>query len=86
MKLGIYSLQRVLFDGEAREVTCMTTSGEITVLDHHEPLITILGKGVARVVDADRKEHFVPVRSGFLEIDVNNQAKLLVEEDVPATR
>ncbi len=86
MKLGVYSLQKVLFEGEAREVTCMTQSGEITVLDHHEPLITLLAKGVAKVIDADRKEHFVPVRAGFLEVDANNQAKLLVEEDVPVAQ
>jgi F0F1-type ATP synthase epsilon subunit len=83
MKLGIYSLQRVLFDGEAREVNCMTTSGEISVLDHHEPLISLLGKGVIKVVDAEHKDHFIPARSGFLEIDANNQAKLLIEEDLP---
>ena len=83
MKLGVYSLRGVLFEGEAREVSCMTLAGEITVLDHHEPLISILAKGVVKVIDADRKEHYIPARSGFLEIDSNNQAKLLIEEDAP---
>ncbi len=80
MKLGVYSLQKVLFEGDAREVTCVTQAGEITFLDHHEPLISILSKGVMKITDKDRKKHFIPVRSGFLEIDSNNTAKLLVEE------
>ncbi len=82
MKLGVYSLQKVLFEGEARSVTCVTKAGEITFLDHHEPLISILAKGVMKIADKDRREHYIPVRSGFLEIDSNNTAKLLVEEDV----
>lgn len=80
MKLGIYSLQRILFEGDAREVTCVTQAGEITFLDHHEPLISILAKGVMKVIDGDRKEHYIPAKSGFLEIDADNTAKILIEE------
>jgi len=82
MQIGVYSLKKVLFRGEAREITCHTKSGEITILDHHEPLISILGKGVMKIVDDAGKEHFVPVQSGFLEVRANNQARFLVEEAV----
>jgi F-type H+-transporting ATPase subunit epsilon len=81
MKLGVYSLQKVLFQGNAKSVNCHTRSGEITILDHHEPLISILEKGtITIIVDKDQREIYIPVDSGFLEIDSESQAKFLVEE------
>ena len=81
MYLGIYSLEKVLFRGEASSVNCNTESGEITILDHHRPLISLLAKGVVKVIDAERKEHYIPVHSGFVEVRKGNEAKMLVEED-----
>ena len=81
MHLGIYSLEKVLFRGEASLVNCPTESGEITILDHHRPLISLLKKGIVKVIDDQKKEHYVPVVSGFLEVRPGNLAKLLVEEE-----
>jgi F-type H+-transporting ATPase subunit epsilon len=80
MQLGVYSLEKVLFNGEAREVNCNTKSGEITILDHHEPLISILDKGVMKIVDENKQEHYIQVQSGFLEVREGNTARFLVEE------
>ena len=81
MQLGVYSLDKVLYHGEAREVNCRTKSGEITILDHHEPLISVLTKGTMKIIDENQKEFYIPVSSGFLEINSRNQAKILVEEE-----
>lgn len=80
MKVGVYSLQKVLFQGDAKSVNLNTRAGEITILDHHEPLISILEKGTITILDKDQQEIFIPVASGFLEVDSNSQAKILVEE------
>ena len=82
MQLGVYSLEKILYHGDAIEVNCRTKSGEITILDHHEPLISILDKGVVKIIDSDHKEHYVPVVSGFLEVNSRNELKLLVEESI----
>ncbi len=79
MKLGVYSLQKVLFQGDAKSVNCNTRSGEITILDDHEPLISILEKGTIVIVDKEGQEWYIPVSSGFLEVDKGSQAKILVE-------
>ncbi len=79
MKLGVYSLQKVLFQGDAKSVNCNTRSGEITILDHHEPLISILEKGTITIVDHNHQETYIPVTSGFLEVDSGSHAKILVE-------
>ncbi|HTY39608.1 MAG TPA: hypothetical protein VMC43_00750 [Candidatus Paceibacterota bacterium] len=80
MKVGIYSLKKTLFEDDAVSVNVKTTSGEITILDHHRPLISQLAKGTITVLDAHKKGHFVPVSSGFLEIDSSNRAKFIVDE------
>ena len=79
MKLSIYSLKKILFQGEAKEVNCKTSNGEITILDNHRSLISTLKKGVIKVIDKNEKEHYTPVSSGFLEVG-GNIAKFIVEE------
>ena len=81
MKLGVYSLQKVLFQGEAVSVNCNTRMGEVTILDDHEPLISILEKGTMKIIDKDKKEWYIPVSSGFLEVNAGSQVKILVEAE-----
>ena len=85
MQVGIYSIEKVLFHGAAREVNCRTRSGEITILDHHEPLISILDKGVMKLIDENNQEYFFQVASGFLEVNSRDQVKILIEEARVAT-
>jgi len=80
MKLNIYSLKNVLYHGDAFAVNCKTTSGEITVLDHHRPLISVLPKGVLKVTDTERKDHYFEIASGFLEVRDTNDMRMLVEQ------
>lgn len=80
MKLNIYSLKNVLYHGDATAVNCKTASGEITVLDHHRPLISVLPKGVIKVTDTTQKDHYFEVASGFLEVRDTNDMCLLVEQ------
>lgn len=81
MTIGVYSLQKVLYRGEARSVNVRTAAGDVTILDHHRPLVSLLAPGVMKIVDnADGVQYF-PVRSGFLEVRSGNEARLLVEED-----
>ena len=81
MHIGVYTLQKVLYQGEAESVNCQTTTGEITILDHHRPLISILKKGVMKIIDINKKEWYIPVSSGFLEVRSGDEAKFLVEEE-----
>jgi len=82
MKLGVYSLQKVLYQGNAELVNCQTATGEITILDHHRPIISTLKRGVMKIVDREKREHYIPVESGFLEVRAGNEARFLVEEAV----
>jgi len=80
MKVSIYSLKNTLFQGEAASLNCKTSSGEITVLDHHEPLITNLEEGLIKIIDKSQKPSYIQVSSGFIEIRSNNEVRCIVEE------
>ena len=79
MKLSVYSLKNILFQGEALSLNCKTVMGEITILDHHETLITVLSAGVVKVLDENKKEHFFEITSGFLEVKPGNEVRCIVE-------
>ena len=77
MKLEIITLKGIEFEGEVSSVNLKTTSGEITVLDNHRPLITELKKGKAFVVKKGGEKVDFNIESGFLEVGENNQATIL---------
>jgi len=82
MKLSVYSLKNILFQGEAQLLNCKTVMGEITILDHHETLITVLSAGIVKVVDEAKKEHFFEINSGFLEVKPGNEVRCIVEQQI----
>ncbi len=80
MKLSIYSLKKILFQGQASLLNCKTLEGEITVLDNHHPLMGVLTQGTMKVLDKEGKERFFQIRSGFIEVKSENETRCLVEE------
>jgi F-type H+-transporting ATPase subunit epsilon len=80
MKLSIYSLKRTLYESQAKSINCQTQAGEITILDYHQPLISMLKEGVIKIIDNNNKEQYVNAKSGFLEVKPDNEARFIVEE------
>ena len=80
MRVFVYSLEKILYEGEAKYLTAKTSLGEITVLDNHRPLITDILKSVLKVIDLNNKEHYFETSSGFLEVNNSNEVKALIFE------
>jgi F-type H+-transporting ATPase subunit epsilon len=80
MKLSIFSLKKVLFQGNVESLSCKTVVGEITVLDHHRPLIGVLTEGTMRIKDEKDKERYFPIKNGFLEVRSDNSVRALVSD------
>ncbi len=80
MRVSIYSLKSVLYDDEAASVNCQTEAGEITILDRHAPLITVLKPGTIVITNSSKKDQYFNVSGGFLEVGTKNTAKLIVKE------
>jgi len=79
MKLSVYSLKEIIFQGEAKSINCKTMVGEITVLNKHQPFIGVITKGTLRVTDSTSKDHFFPVKAGFLQVKPKNEVRCIVE-------
>ena len=77
MKLNVISLKGLEFEGEISSLNLKTTSGEITVLDNHRPLITQLAKGEAIVIKENGEKTNFAINSGFLEVSNHNTATIL---------
>lgn len=78
MRVAVYSLDKIIYEGEASAVNAKTAVGEITILDHHRPLISVLAPGAIKVTGSDG-DQFFNVTGGFLEVEPQNRVRLLVE-------
>ncbi|PIR83346.1 hypothetical protein COU19_00970 [Candidatus Kaiserbacteria bacterium CG10_big_fil_rev_8_21_14_0_10_56_12] len=80
MKTKVLNLAGVLYEGEAKSVNIATKSGEVTLLDHHRPLMSVLASDSRIKIEREdgTKEAFVS-KSGFLHMDGNNELTLLID-------
>jgi F-type H+-transporting ATPase subunit epsilon len=78
MRLSVISLKGIEFNGEASSLNVKTTSGEITVLSGHRPLITELSPCTATIIKSDGQKITFEVHSGFLEIGEKSIVSLLL--------
>ena len=68
IKFEIVTPERVVLKQEALQVTVPTTSGEITILPDHIPLVSVLQPGVIEVKRADNVVEIMSVSGGFIEV------------------
>ena len=69
MHIVIAKVDQNLFDGEAESITVPASTGEMTVLPEHMPLITTLKAGciTLRVSDEAKPRQF-QIKNGVLEV------------------
>ena len=80
MFVSIYNIEQTLFEGVAEKVIAKTTTGEITILKDHIPLVTTLVEAPLRIIGTDGKETEVQIHSGILEVRPNDKVVVLVGE------
>ena len=78
MKLSVYTIQNTLFLGTVEKIIAKTAMGEITVLENHLPLITLLQGPVIEIEKEGRRE-LIPVESGFLEVQPESEVVVLAD-------
>ena len=75
----IVTPEKVIYENDQTEqVTAPTTTGEITILPNHTPLVTILNPGEL-VFKQDGQTHNFAVAGGFLEMKENNELIILAD-------
>jgi len=79
----LVSLTGIKFDDDVSEVILPTLEGEIGVLQHHMPLISVATNGVIAVrrhpKDPDTVREFFATNGGVVEVD-DNVLRVLVDE------
>lgn len=78
LNLNLITIDGVAFSGEVSQVTVPTTSGEITVLPSHTPLISELAKGVV-VAKSEKGSEKFEVTGGVLEVRKHSNVVLLAD-------
>ena len=77
MNLVIAKVNEVLYSGEAESVTLPGAEGELTVLGHHEPLITTLKEGTIVVRVKGEAEQTFTILGGVLEVNAEGATVIL---------
>jgi F-type H+-transporting ATPase subunit epsilon len=65
--LEIVTPERRAFEGDVDEVSVPGSEGELGILPHHAPLVSLLGQGVLRYRQGDKSEEFA-IFGGFLQV------------------
>jgi len=79
MTLKILSNRGIMFDGEASAVNLKTKSGEITILNNHRPIVSILERGEVKITLPAGKLEPIAISGGFLEMSPAGMLTLLVD-------
>lgn len=82
-RFQLVALSGQKFDDEVHEVILPTLDGEIGVLQHHMPLVSVATDGVIMVrrtpKDSDAQRDFFATNGGVIEVS-DNVLKVLVDE------
>jgi F-type H+-transporting ATPase subunit epsilon len=67
IRLDIVTAERAVYSEEVDLVVAPGVEGQLGILPHHAPLVTMLGVGELRVKNGD-EEFFLAISGGFLEV------------------
>ena len=68
IKFEIVTPERVVFREEILQLSVPTTTGEITILPDHIPLVSVLQPGVIELKKMDGSKEVMSVSGGFVEV------------------
>lgn len=75
--LTIASVGETRFDGAAMSVTLPGAAGQLTILPHHEPIVTTLKPGTITVRQAEAEPTEFKIENGVLECSGSRVVVLL---------
>ena len=66
-RLEIVTAERMIFSGDVSAVLAWGVEGQLGILPHHAPLMTMLQPGDL-MIRKDKEEEFLAISGGFLEV------------------
>ena len=71
MQVDIISAEREVYTDQVNGVVAPGIDGELGILPHHAPLLTMLQPGELRIMKEGEEDTFIAVSGGFLEVIAN---------------
>lgn len=71
--------EKTILDTEVESITCPTTTGQITILPNHAPLLTELSAGELLAHPHGAAPQTISVVGGFLQVHANNTVVVLAD-------
>jgi len=84
MKLQVITIAETTYSSDnVTSCTIPTAAGEITVLNRHIPLISLVQPGVIKVVHKDNEIEFLAISKGLLEVrtTADNDTEIVILAD-----
>lgn len=81
MHVTVISPEASMFDGEADAVIAPAFDGQVGILPHHAPFMTLLGRGTLTVRRGGTEDRY-SVHGGFLQV-VHNAVRVVAEQVSP---
>lgn len=79
MHVSIHTIQKTLFEGEAEKVIAATPQGQMTVLDHHLPLISRIDGPAVTLAQKNGERSDISLAGGFLEVRPGSRVVILAD-------
>jgi F-type H+-transporting ATPase subunit epsilon len=78
IKFEVVTPERVVVREDVLQASIPTKDGEITILPHHIPLVSIIKPGVIEITKADGSQEVLAISGGFVEV---LQGKIVILAD-----
>jgi F-type H+-transporting ATPase subunit epsilon len=78
LQVELVAADRLVWSGEATMVIARTTEGDVGILPHHAPMLSLMVDGVVDVQTAEGETWVAAVDAGFLSV-ANNRISILSE-------
>lgn len=79
MHVEIISQVKKFYEADCYSITLPSIEGEITVLEGHENLVTLLDVGAITIRKKDQKEEIILINGGMVHVS-NDSLKILVND------
>jgi F-type H+-transporting ATPase subunit epsilon len=78
LQVELVAADRLVWSGEATMVIARTTEGDVGILPHHAPMLSLLVDGIVDVQTTEGETWIAAVDAGFLSV-ANNRVSVLAE-------
>ncbi len=78
LQVELVAADRLVWSGEAKMVIARTTEGDVGILPHHAPMLSLMVDGVVDVQTSEGETWIAAVDAGFLSV-ANNRVSVLSE-------